>query len=140
MKRSIFMLLAVFIASVTMSCVKDGLTYTERRIIGMWEFERVRETHQFSLRTNDISSEYAGSTIEFTSDKRAVMVHNGMTYEGIWETTTGGETTQLFISLAEVNTDEVKHIIFNSFNIMNQVLRGESSTPQLWKRYKLRKI
>lgn len=140
MKRSIFMLFIIFIASISMSCVKDGLTFTERRIIGMWEFERVRKSDNLSLERMDLSNEYAESTIEFMDDKSATMVHQGETYEGVWETITGGETTQLIISLVGTNNDEIKQITFSSFTVINNVLRGEKNTQQYWKRYKMRKL
>lgn len=141
MKTSIlyFILFIIFSASL-ISCNKDGLSFSERKILGLWEFEKVKRTENLSLRTDNLTDQYENTTIEFLEDRTAILYHNGKTYKGPWETTDNGENTHLSAALVESVTGEVYHLNFSSFSVMNNILRADKSSHQYWERYKLRKL
>lgn len=140
MKTSIlFFILFIFSASLV-SCNKDDLSFSERRILGIWEFEKVKRTENFTLKTDNLIDQYENTTIEFLEDRTASMYHNGKTYEGTWETFQSGEATNLSAALVESVTGEVYHLNFSSFSVTKNILRADKSSHQYWERYKLRKL
>ena len=44
------------------SCKKGGLTYNERRVVGVWEFDRVTEDGR------NITDEFEGQIVSFNAD------------------------------------------------------------------------
>lgn len=112
------------------SCEKDGLTYTERRVLGDWTYTKVKYTRNWSVDPTDLTSDYNQFTITFNSDFSATYVdaETGESFSGIWDLIEDydGEncTSDIYASFNREVTGELFHVIFQNISVTKQKLRA----------------
>lgn len=127
------------------SCQKEGLTYTEKRLLGTWNYTKVNFTKKWSLKSNDLMHDFAPISISFYSDftARYIDAKKMDTLNGVWELTENcGEEESfdnLYVSLQNVASNELKQLVFEDCSITNGRLRSTYQNSEGLFRYVLRK-
>ncbi|NOQ73367.1 MAG: hypothetical protein GQ574_15280 [Crocinitomix sp.] len=137
--------LAVLAAFLFVSCEKDGLNYTERQIVGEWDYTKVKYTREWSVSTSDLSMDYEDIQLTFNSDFSANYL-NTFTNEsgsGLWElsqTYSDDDNciNMIFASFTDDESGELSQVVFESAVISNRTIRASYKDKEGCFRYVLK--
>ena len=144
MKKGI-QILVIFMAFLSISCEKDGLSYEERKLVGTWEYTKVKFTKKWSIKTSDLSSDYRDYELKLREDFTAKYIdfQTGDNYTGLWDLsqicTDEDVVTTVFISLSNDVSGEVMQLIFENATLSKRFLRGVYQSKEGQYRYVLEK-
>lgn len=128
MKQTLLGFLLLFSAIFT-ACNNDVTLRQEKRIIGDWEFEKVR----FYDRNNvfngkNITDEFEGVVLSFYKDKTMEYKDNGQIFKGEWDLKIdySSEDTdfELIAFLINGNTNETKTIVWDNVYFLNDKINA----------------
>jgi len=98
-------------------CEKEGLSRTERLIVGSWKYDRVTENGK------KITEEFDQFSLTFNENFTASYedTEEGLSYTGIWDLVEGynGEsyTGSIFVSLEEESTGELTQLVLDNAGV-----------------------
>ncbi len=134
----------VLIGLLMGSCQKkDGLTYTERRILGDWTYSKVKFTENWSVKTQDLTADYDQLTLTLRADFTALYTNaeTGEVYEGLWELSENysddASVDNLFVSLQGGESNELRQLVFECVSVGTKKLRANYNTSDGCFRYVL---
>lgn len=129
MKKTVLFLAAIAVLLFS-SCEKDGLTYTERLIVGNWEYSKVKYLEDWSVNSDDLSQDYAKFEIEFNPDfsARYYDTETGRSSTGLWElsqVSSGDECSNvIYASFTDDETSELSQVVFEDASILRNTIRA----------------
>ncbi len=138
-------ILCLLLVGILSSCQKEGaLNYTERRVVGTWEFERVNFTERWSINRENITSEFDDIEITFNADFTAEYedVSTGVMDKGVWEIVNvqadDCATNNLFMSFS--NSEEERHfqMVLENIWVTKKRLNGRGEDDAGRYEYRLR--
>jgi hypothetical protein len=122
--------LAVLSALLFVSCEKDGLNYTERQIVGTWDYTKVKYTREWSVNTADLTSDYENIQLTFKPNFSANYSNasTGVTGTGLWElsqTSSGDDCTNIiYASFTDDESGAHSQVVFENASICNRTIRA----------------
>lgn len=117
-------------AFLFVSCEKDGLNYTERQIVGEWEYSKVKYTRNWSVSTSDLSLDYEDIQLNFNSDFSAKYLNafTGETGTGLWELSQSYSddncTNNIYASFTDDESGELSQVVFENASICNRKMQA----------------
>lgn len=118
------LLFTLFIGLFVLGCAKEGqLTWTEKRMLGTWTYEKVKVYDDWSISGDRITDEYEGISITFYSDFSVEMIdlNNAQSFSGIWNITESWSddesSNHLFASLQENESGELRQLILENLSV-----------------------
>jgi hypothetical protein len=136
--------LAVLTAFLFVSCEKDGLNYTERQIVGTWEYSKVKYTRDWSVSTSDLTLDYEDIQLTLNSDFSANSTNTftGEAGTGLWHLTQSYSDddciNNIYASFTDDVTGELSQVVFENAGISNRTIRANYHDNEGWFRYVLR--
>ena len=118
-------ILIVFMAFLFLSCEKDGLNYTERQIVGSWDYTKVKYTENWSFSSSNKTYDYEDVQLEFKPNFTAHFLNTftGATGTGLWELTQTNTNEQvvntIYASFTNDESGELSQIVFENATINN---------------------
>lgn len=122
--------LAVLIAFLFVSCEKDGLNYTERQIVGTWDYTKVRYTNDWSVSASDLTYDYVDIQLTFNSDFSATYINQftGESSSGLWElsqaNTDDNCVNMIYASFVNDESGELSQVVFENAVINSRTIRA----------------
>jgi hypothetical protein len=147
MKSTLLFLLS---GLVLFSCDQSQkLTFTERKLIGEWEYDKVEYFPNWGIKEN-LSDEFANYQIEILNDFTITMqnLSTGETYSGVWEVniinlpSSNGNSAaaeEFIASLSENTSGNVIQIIWENIGVDNSRIRATHDDKEGLFNYKLKK-
>jgi hypothetical protein len=128
MKSTHFGLLLLLSIAFT-ACNHDVTLRQEKRIIGDWEFDRVRYFSRNDVFNGDnITDDYDGVVLTFYENKTMEYKDNGQVFTGEWDLKidySGDDSEfELIAFLLDANTNETKIIVWDNFYFANQKMNA----------------
>jgi hypothetical protein len=128
MKSTHFGLLLLLSIAFT-ACNHDVTLRQEKRIIGDWEFDRVRYFSRNDVFNGDnITDDYDGVVLTFYENKTMEYKDNGQIFTGEWDLKidySGDDSEfELIAFLLDANTNETKIIVWDNFYFANQKMNA----------------
>jgi hypothetical protein len=128
MKYTHFGLLLLFSMAFT-ACNHDVTLRQEKRIIGDWEFDKVRYFGRNDVFNGDnITDEYDGIILTFYENKTMEYKDNGQIFSGEWDLKidySGDDSEfELIAFLLETNTNETKTIVWDNVFFVNKKINA----------------
>jgi|GEM_PF-6798267 len=128
MKCTHFGLLLLFSMAFT-ACNHDVTLRQEKRIIGDWEFNKVRYFGRNDVFNGDnITDEYDGIILTFYENKTMEYKDNGQIFSGEWDLKidySGDDSEfELIAFLLETNTNETKTIVWDNVFFVNKKINA----------------
>jgi len=135
------------------SCNKeDNLTWTERRVVGSWQYDDVNFTERWKIGHEDITADYSGITLTFNDDFTMTSVNSltGETLSGIWEinivetynsgTGSSAAGEQLIASLSNDLNGEVTQLIWEDFYVNKERIQTRHDDKEGYYTFRLEKL
>jgi len=145
MKKTVLLFAAVA-ALLLSSCEKDGLNYTERQIVGSWEYTKVKYTRDWSIDVQDVTADYTDLEIQFNPDFSARFYdgRTGDTGTGLWElsqTSNGDDCSNvIYASFTDDETGELSQVVFENAQIFRSTIRANYRDSDGRFRYVMKKF
>ncbi len=123
-------IIAVFAAFLFVSCEKDSLNYTERKIVGSWDYTKVKYNRSWSVSTSDLTTDYQSIQMDFNADFSANYSNSetGETGTGLWELTQTYSddncVTTIYVSFTDDESGELSQVVFENANICNRRMQA----------------
>jgi hypothetical protein len=111
------------------ACNHDVTLRQEKRIIGDWEFDKVRYFGRNDVFNGDnITDEYDGIILTFYENKTMEYKDNGQIFSGEWDLKidySGDDSEfELITFLLETNTNETKTIVWDNVFFVNKKINA----------------
>lgn len=132
MKTTLHSILLLFGILAFTACQKeDNLTFTERRVVGTWNFEKVKVYDRWSFNTDEITSDYDREYITFNNDFTAIYedLETGEIFSGVWNLTENNSgdycVSNIFASFTNDETGDLMQVIFEDISVTKKRLRAQ---------------
>lgn len=128
MKWTLFGFL-LLLSTAFVACNHDMTLRREKRIIGDWEFDKVRYfANNGVINADNITDEFQGVILTFYEDKTMEYKENGQTFTGEWDLeidySSDGSDFELIAFLIDENTNKTKTIIWDNVYFLNDKINA----------------